>query len=158
LDPRKWAWSTQVGHSLNLIAELPQLAFNEDVPTGAQVACIDDFFSIVRALVEFLVRPRRTRDIHRHDYVLWDPRPSRRVETLSRAWREATWYVSHLSKARVPKPGDIVQRVQQQRMVDLGREVFALMEEFVAALRDADSEYADMFAAYLDEARRRAGA
>ena len=154
---RRFAWATQVGHALNLLAELPQLAFDNRVPLGAQVACIDDFFSTVRALVEFLVRPRKDGDIHRYDFLVWDPEPSERVETLHRAWLEATWYVSHLSKKRVPNPDDIVQRVQQAQMMGLTGAIFEIMDDFVMALRSADSAYSATFAGYLHEARRRAG-
>ena len=62
----------QVGHSLNMIAELPYYAYNPDVPKALRAAAFDAFFMHLRLLIDFLItKPRRDRPpvISHWDYV-----------------------------------------------------------------------------------------
>jgi hypothetical protein len=60
----------QVGHSLNVIAELPRYVDDAAFPVGLRVAAIDAFFIHLRLLIEFLIKkPDRAHPaIHRDDY------------------------------------------------------------------------------------------
>jgi hypothetical protein len=60
----------QVGHSLNVIAELPRYVDDAAFPVGLRVAAIDAFLIHLRLLIEFLIKkPDRAHPaIHRDDY------------------------------------------------------------------------------------------
>jgi hypothetical protein len=52
----------QVGHSLNMIAELPHYTHDPDVPAALRAAALDAFFVHLRLLIEFLItKPRKDR-------------------------------------------------------------------------------------------------
>jgi hypothetical protein len=46
--------ATQVGHAMNMAAELPRYTGDESIPTGAQVGCLDAFFLNLKLLARDL--------------------------------------------------------------------------------------------------------
>jgi hypothetical protein len=104
----------QVGHSLNVIAELPRYVDDAAFPVGLRVAAIDAFFIHLRLLIEFLIKllieflikkPDRAHPaIHRDDYASGfnlgsvDPALYR---SLSSDFDFASQHVAHFSLNRV---------------------------------------------------------
>lgn len=146
----------QVGHSLNVIAELPRYVDDPDIVVGLRVAAVDAFYIHLRALIEFLVKPRDTRDIRRHDYVpnfeLDDAVRDRLLATHTRA----SQYVAHFSKQRTPTAdAPIFETVDASSLRALATETFGAMDAFVRNLAEARHPCADDFAVWLAEAERR---
>jgi hypothetical protein len=82
-DPDPLLAATQVGHAMNMIAELPRYTADESLPAVLNAAAFESFFVNMRLLLEFLVMRRDLRSIHRHDYLPgWDPEPPATVRRM----------------------------------------------------------------------------
>lgn len=153
---RQEAEATQVGHAMNMVAELPRLTDDRSLPVAARVACLESYFMNLRVLVDFYARRRDDRDIHRHDFLpAWDPAASSTVERLKREWDFASKQVAHLSKSRIVEDGDLVVNLAPQRLELMTALLFDIAEEFCSALEEDGHPLAKTFQSFLMEARSR---
>jgi hypothetical protein len=148
----------QVGHSLNVIAELPRYVDDQSIPIGLRVAAIDSFYVHVRLIAEFFVNEpdRRRPAIWRKDYAAGFHLDTALRERLVQAFDFASKHVVHYSADRVPDAES--SGVGYTRAADLQpyvADAFEAMTLFVRTLRDRASLYADDFAALLAEAESR---
>ena len=158
-DPDPLLAATQVGHAMNMIAELPPHTADSSLPAVLRAAAFESFFVNMRLLLEFLVMRRDLRSIHRHDYLPdWDPEPSATVRRMRKYdYRFVCDQVSHLSKKRITRTGAITVNIPLARLRELAGAVFDEMERFALALREAGSEeLAETFESYVRQARTRA--
>ena len=158
--PRPVAEAIQVGHALDMVAELPPLTADERLPIAARVACAEAFFSNLRVLVEFLVLPPSSGRIHRHEYLPgWDPEDGQETVELRRLYGLASENVSHLMKKRVPHDGEVVQYVGTADLERAGTLANALVERFTDALRhEHRDDYALLFSGFVMSAEARVSA
>jgi hypothetical protein len=123
----------QVGHSLNVVAELPRSVDDRSFPMGLRVAAIDAFFIHLRLLVEFLTHRPDTRDIRCHDYALGfnlGAINGALQERLHAGWLVASRHAAHLSIERVPTVGaPIYEPVDDARLRSHAADVFGAMNE-----------------------------
>ncbi len=152
-------WGIRVGHSLNVVAELPRYVDDPMIPLGLRVAAIDAFFIHHRLLIEFLTRKRDQRDIRSHDYVggfdlrTIDPDLYAR---LDRDWLVASKQVAHMSVERdAPVDAPFVEFVGATRLRAHASDIFDAMSAFVRYLADKTSPYTPDFAGWLSEANSR---
>jgi hypothetical protein len=55
-DPVALHRAIQVGHVMNVVAELPRYVDDKTPPLGLRVAAVDAFFTHLRGLIEFLTK------------------------------------------------------------------------------------------------------
>jgi hypothetical protein len=150
----------QVGHSLNMIAELPHYAYEPDVPAALRAASLDAFFIHLRLLIDFLItRPRRDRpaEISRRDYATDLHLDNALRERLQAASVFANTHVAHFNAERVPGPESLVSRMPERSELDGHRDdVFAAMTVVVEHLKSIGSVHAADFDGWLQGARQRA--
>jgi hypothetical protein len=150
----------QVGHSMNVIAELPRYVDDLAIVVGLRVAAVDSFFVHLRLLIEFLVKPpdRRRPSIHREDYTAGFHLGS--IETtlhsrLADAYELASRHVVHYGVDRVPTAATGVEYIGAARLRAHGDDALAAFALFVKHLRASANSHADDFDAALSEARSR---
>lgn len=152
----------QIGHSLNMIAELPHYTHDPDVPAVLRAAALDAFFVHLRLLVEFLItKPRSDRPpvISRWDYAKGFGLDNALRERLQAASDFANVHVAHFNAGRVPTVNSPVSHAPSHTsLVDHRQDVFTAMTALVQYLSDAKSAYAADFDGWLSDAQRRAGA
>src|SRR6266508_3285263 len=155
-DPLALHRAIQVGHSMNMVAELPRYVNNESWPVGLRVAAIDAFFTHLRNLIEFLVKqPKRT--IRAMDYAgdfQVNEKPLRR--RLLNSYSFACSHVDHLDKARTPTAtAAVLQTVPLTQLQAHAEDVFTAMDAFVQHLKTRRNPYAAEFERLLSEAQSR---
>jgi hypothetical protein len=127
----------QVGHSLNVIAELPRYVDDAAFPVCLRAAAIDACFIHLPLLIEFLIKkPNRDHPaIHRDDYASGfslgsvDPALYR---SLSSDFDFASQHVAHFSLNRVPAGESAgVEYLDAARLRSRTEDVFGAMEAFI---------------------------
>lgn len=110
----------------------------------------------LRRLLEFQLRKRDTRDIHRHDFLpSWDPDATGTLARLEREGDLASKQVAHLSKSRIAEDGHPVVNVAPKKLDLMAALLFDIAQEFCDALGEAEHRLASIFASFLTEARTR---
>lgn len=149
----------QVGHSLNMIAELPRYVQDPRVSYGLQVAAVDSFFVHQRLLIEFLVRRQAQNDIHRDDYTTGfslqtiDPGLAAKLDG---EWELASRHVVHFSDYRVPQQGSLeVQYMSAADLVARAADIFTTADLFQQHLSSSQNIYTGDFKQLLGEAKHR---
>jgi hypothetical protein len=145
---------------MNMVAELPRYIGDMSIPTGAQVACLEAFFSNLKLLIEFAALPRsrkRGDNIHAQDFL-----PKWKAESpdwvpVKHMYGDINAHVSHLGRQRVPMqiPAEFYRVVGRRELEDQARMMFDAMKGFVRALQDDGSPYAGQFESFLLQARLR---
>jgi hypothetical protein len=143
----------QVAHAMDMIAALPPLTADPTLPLLARIACLESYYSNLRLLVEFLVRKRDQRDIHRYDFLQWDAPPARTLERLEEEWTEASQQVVHLSKKRVPDATTLIANVHPRKLALLSSLLFEVLEDYCEALSIAQSPWSSQFSGALATCR-----
>lgn len=148
--------ATQVGHSLNVIAELSRYVDDPNVVVGPRVAAIDAFHIHLRLLIEFLIKGPDNRDIRSHDYARNFRLDAALNDRLSGAWKRASQQVAHLSRVRVPSVDmPIFESVNTSSLRILADDVFTAMAALVQHMADTNEPWAGDFARWLAEAKAR---
>ena len=121
----------QVGHSLNMIAELPHYTHDPDVPAVLRAAALDAFFVHLRLLIEFLItKPRTDRlpVISRWDYATGLGLDNALRDRLQAASDFANVHVAHFNASRVPTAGSLVTHTPSRTsLVGYRQDVFMAM-------------------------------
>ena len=131
----------QVGHSLNMIAELPHYTHDPDIPVALRAAALDGFFVHLRLLIEFLItKPRTDRPpvISRWDYVTGFGLDNALRDRLQAASDFANVHVAHFNASRVPTAGSPVGHTPSRTsLVSYRQDVFMAMTALVRHLAAA---------------------
>jgi hypothetical protein len=150
----------QVGHSLNMIAELPHYTHDPDVPAALRAAALDAFFVHLRLLIEFLItKPRKDRPpvISRWDYAAGLGLDNALRDRLKAAGDFANAHVAHFNADRVPTADSPISHTPSRTsLVAYRQDVFTAMTAVVQHLVTARSVYAADFDGWLSDAQRRA--
>jgi hypothetical protein len=106
LPTPEWQMHMQATWAMRTIMATASLANDESLPEFAQIACLEDFFVNVRAMIEFLIRaPNKPnpKDFSALDLVpTWTPKPEDAVARLDDEWwLVASQEVVHFSKERI---------------------------------------------------------
>jgi hypothetical protein len=153
---RRIAEATQVGHALNMLAELPRWASDTTLPIAVRAACLESFSINLRVTFEFFVARYKKGRIHRDDYLpRWRPDPDRATR-LGRQYRSASAHVAHLSTERVTETGEFLVSPTAAELKLLSWLMLDTAAEFANALVLTESPYGPLFAALVTEARLRA--
>jgi hypothetical protein len=153
----------QVGHSLNMVAELPNYVDDVAFPVGLRVAAVDAFFVHLRLLAEFLVKKRDQHHpaIHRDDFAPGfhlASVDSNLYQRLDTAFELASRHVAHFSVDRVPdEKASGVQAVDAASLRRLAGDAFGAVAAYIKHARTTGSPYAEEFARLLTEAQSRHG-
>ena len=150
----------QVGHSLNMIAELPHYTHDPDVPAALRAAALDAFFIHLRLLIEFLItKPRGDRPpvISRWDYATDFVLDNALRGRLKAASDFANTHVAHFNADRAPKANSPISHTPSRTsLTSYRQDVFTAMAAVVQHLVTARSVYSAEFDWWLRDARRRA--
>lgn len=144
---------TAVGHSLNMMTELPLHLANTSLNDCVRLATLDSFFVHARGLVEFFLCPG-SYSVSAQEYV---PKWSETTDTnpsLGPLVGEVSTSVVHLSPARVAE-GSVVTGVSHSRLLVYADQIVSVAERFVAALGDKQSPNHRRAAEVIGEARVR---
>jgi hypothetical protein len=149
---------TQVAHSLNMIAELPGYVDDVTIPLALRAAAADAFFIHSRLLIEFLIKPRDRRLIHRRNYTRHFHVQEAVRARLSADYDFASRHVAHFNAERVPAADSpIFEPVDCARLRSHADDVFAAMSAFARHLAGTGSDYAGDFGEWLELATARRG-
>jgi hypothetical protein len=152
----------EVGHSMNMIAELPHYTHDPDLPAVLRAAALDAFFVHLRLLIEFLItKPRTDRPpvISRWDYVTGFGLDNALRDRLQAASDFANVHVAHFNASRVPTAGSPISHTPSRTsLVGFTQDVFIAMTALVQHLAAAGSVNAADFDGWLGDAQRRAKA
>ena len=142
---------TQVAHSLNMIAELPDYVDDATIPLALRAAAVDAFFIHLRLLIEFLIKPRDRRLIHRRNYTRHFHTGEALRSRLNADYDFAGRHVAHFNAERVPAADSpIFEPVDCARLRSHADGVFAAMSAFARHLSATGSEYAGDFGEWLE--------
>lgn len=155
-DPQVLRQSIQVGHVMNMIAELPRYVDDRALPLGLRAAAVDAFFVSLRALTEFLTK-EDSRTIQWRDYTQNFHLDAPLRQRLLDGYELASQQVAHLNKTRrVPTatspPEFTISTASIRAYAD---DAFAGMDRFLDHLKNRMSPYATEFDRLLTEARSR---
>jgi hypothetical protein len=142
---------TQVAHSLNMIAELPDYVDDATIPLALRAAAVDAFFIHLRLLIEFLIKPRDRRLIHRRNYTRHFHVEEALHGRLNADYDFASRHVAHFNAERVPAADSpIFEPVDCARLRGHADDAFAAMSAFARHLSATGSEYAADFGEWLE--------
>ena len=151
--------ASQVGHSLNMIAEMPSYVEDVAYPLALRAASLDAFFVHLRLLIEFLItKPRRNRSpvISRWDYASGFALDNALRDRLTAASDFANTHMAHFNADRVPTAASpITQTPSRSTLVSYADGVFSAMDALVQHLVTAKSPFAADFQQFLTAAQSR---
>jgi hypothetical protein len=134
-----------------MIAELPDYVDDATIPLALRAAAVDAFFIHLRLLIEFLIKPRDRRLIHRRNYTRHFHVEEALRSRLNADYDFASRHVAHFNAERVPAPDSpIFEPVDCARLRDHADDVFAAMSAFARHLSATGSEYAGDFGEWLE--------
>lgn len=149
------AAAVEIGHALNMLAELPRHAEDSELPLVVRAACLESYFINLRLTFEFIRRKRVRNQISRYDFLPdWTPESSAKLSELGKQYGFASEQVAHLSKKRTFPQGSPITP-HPIRMPLLTVLVFDLMREFADALTAADNPYAERFRSLVQDSESR---
>jgi hypothetical protein len=140
-----------VGDELVQLAAMPNALRTAERTGDRHVAnaCLESMLLHARNLMEFLIEPYWSTDIHRSDFALeWSPPSSPVKERLLDARPNFDRYLTHLAWDRLD--GEAYDLDSERIAYDL----VEVMGAFVKRLRDDGNHAAEWFDAYLLQARR----
>jgi hypothetical protein len=132
--PSSQAAAAEVGHALDLLAQLPTYVDDLALPLAVRVACLECYFVNLRLIVEFAIKEPKPADFSRREFLPdWRPAPGHRVDFLLEQWTLANRQVVHLSRERIPPTGGIIT-LHPIKLFMITLSVFKIMDEFVVEL------------------------
>jgi len=137
----------QVGHALNMVAELPEWMMHGSLPKHLRHACADSFLMQSRFLVDFFEKGDPRKDVLVADFELTEEIAANPPDMFDRASRQ----VAHPSRDRVRVP---VDQLADEECREVRAQWFVVLEEFAAKL--VDEELRRTMRGYIATARSRA--
>lgn len=149
------AAAVEIGHALNMLAELPRHAEDSRLPLVVRAACLESYFINLRLTFEFIGGNRNPKQIGRNDFLPgWQPSSSEKLSELGKQYGFASEQVAHLSKKRTFPQGSPITP-HPIKMSVLTILVFDLLQEFADALTAANNPYAKTFSNLIQDSKSR---
>jgi hypothetical protein len=145
----------EIGHALNMLAELPVYAEDSGLPLVVRAACLESYFINLRLVFEFIGGPRNQKQISRYDFINeWTPANREKLTTLGKEYGFASEQVAHLAKKRTFPQGSPMTP-HPIKMPTLTVLVFDLMHEFADSLTAVGSPYGERFSSIVQDSESR---
>lgn len=149
------AAAVEIGHALNMLAELPKHAEDSELPLVVRAACLESYFINLRLTFEFIGGRHYRKQISRNDFLPgWKPESSEKLSELRKQYGFAGEQVAHLSEKRTFSQGSPITP-HPIRMSLLTVLVFDFMREFVDALTAAGDPHAEKFRSLVQDSESR---
>lgn len=149
------AAAVEIGHALNMLAELPRHAEDSGLPLVVRAACLESYFINLRLTFEFIGGKQDRNQISRNDFLPgWKPKSSAKLTELRKQYGFASEQVAHLSKKRTFPQGSPITP-HPIKMPLLTVLVFDLMHEFADALTAVGNPYAERFNSLVLDSKSR---
>jgi hypothetical protein len=128
-------------HALMMVSQLIPFTDNSDFEEPVRIACLEDWFTNYRMLVEFLVIGVPKNCASAQSLLPgWKPQTSQEVQRLRADYGFASEQVSHIGW---PKPAALEQNVAPAILQVKAGFLLDVVDEFAAALQSAGHDYAD---------------
>ena len=128
-------------HALLMVSQLIPFTDAADLPEPVRIACLEDWFTNYRMLIEFLVIGVPKNCASAQDLLPgWKPRTSRDLKRLRADYGFASEHVSHIGW---PKPTALEQNVAPSILQIKAMFLLDVVDEFVVALQNAEHDLAD---------------
>lgn len=128
-------------HALMMVSQLIPFTDNSDLEEPVRIACLEDWFTNYRMLVEFLVIGVPKNCASAQSLLPgWKPQTTQELRRLRADYGFASEHVSHIGW---PKPATPEQNVAPAILQIKAVFLLDVVDEFVAALQRASHEYAD---------------
>lgn len=139
-------------YAVQALAELIPYTVDADLPEAVQVACVENWFTNERVLIEFLLsKPRPKNASARTLLPTWTPGSS----PLASALRSELGFVAqHVAHIGLPEPNEVLNQWSPVILRTKAQAVIDLCVAFNQALADAGSPYSDTIHLGISEARR----
>jgi hypothetical protein len=138
-------------NALMMVTELVPHTVSEDLPAVVRIACLEDWFTNHRVLIEFLLLGPPKNCARAQDFVPdWEPASSREIQRLKADYGFASEHVSHIG---VPKPKAMTQNVAPPILVVKAIFLLDVAEEFADALTTVDADLAGIVRVGIQGAR-----
>ena len=143
--------AARFGHALLMLSGLIPFTVDRELPRVVQIACLEDWFTNHRLLVEFLLlKPPRNCSSAGHFLPSWAPATSTEGDRLKADYGLASEHVAHIG---TPKPIGAVANVAPALLVMKARFLFDVVQELVDGLEEVEHPCCELFALGLEEAR-----
>jgi len=138
-------------HALMMVAALIPHTDAHDLPEPVRIACLEDWFTNYRMLVEFLILGAPKNCARAQDLLPgWKPETTRVVQRLRADYGFASEHVSHIG---LPKPTELAQNVAPSILQIKAVFLLDVVDEFVQALLDAEHPLAESIQLAARQAR-----
>jgi hypothetical protein len=146
----------QVGHMLNMLAELPPFMWSADLPGVVRAACMESLAINIRLAFEFFFGARNNKYILVGAYVRgWTPPADMKARLIP--WNAfANQHCVHLSRRRITPSGKFTVSWDRDNVATLVATVFDLADDFANALVAQDPDLGALFTGFVSTARERA--
>ncbi len=136
-----------------MLVELIPYTDDERLPPAVRIACLEDWFTNYRLLIEFLVLKPPKNCAGATSFVTdWKVETSRSVQRLRADYGFASEHVTHIGHL---KPGAPVQNLAPQLLAIHAVYVLEVAEEFVDAMAADDNPYHSLIHTAVTAARQR---
>ncbi len=150
IDPMSHV-AARFSHGLLMVAELVRRTDDLTLDRVVQIACLEDWFTNYRLLIEFLLMKPPGNCAGAADLAPgWVPPESQVIRSLKADYGWASEDVSHIG---IPKPRKLVGNIHPAALKIKVLWVFEVADEFTAELAKQGSPYADLIANGLAAAR-----
>jgi hypothetical protein len=140
-------------HALMMLAELIPYSDSDVLPSPVRIACLEDWFTNHRMLIEFLVIGTPNNCASAQDFIPgWRPATTRETAQLRADYGFASEHVSHIG---LPRPSALAQNVTPAVLAMKASFLLDVAQEFADALEGAAHPLADMVRTGVTTARNR---
>lgn len=146
--------ASRFAHAVEMLTELIPYTTDPTLPRVVQIACLEDWFTNYRLLIEFLVmKPPRHCASAKTFLPAWEARDSTIVKALRADFGWASEDVSHIAYLNPIDRGSIEPATLKTK----ARTLLALVADLADALRFARHDYEPMIRVALDSSLRASG-
>lgn len=128
-------------HALMMVSQLIPFTDAADLPKPVRIACLEDWFTNYRMLIEFLVVGVPKKCASAQDLLPgWKPQTSQELKRLRADYGFASEHVSHIGW---PKATALEQNIAPPILQIKATFLLDVVDEFVVALQNAEHDLAD---------------
>lgn len=139
-------------HALQMVSELIPFTDAADLPEPVRIACLEDWFTNYRMLVEFLVIGVPKNCASAQSLLPgWKPSTAQELKRMRADYGFASEHVSHIGW---PKPTSLEQNVAPAILQIKAVFLLDVVDEFVGALKSVDHDFSEL----VEQASQRARA
>lgn len=149
-DPKTHVGS-RLSHALFMVAALVQWVDNPALDPIVQIACVEDWLTNYRLLIEFLVM--RPRDNRAHATTLASDWKSPESVVVGKLRRDYGWASQDVSHIGIPGPNELVANAHPDALKMRVGWILEVADEFVAELTRIGSSYKVMVENGVADAR-----